>query len=84
MTIDSVVFGLKSFEAHNVLAIVLHDVAGAAWPAEGAGSHPRVRTGDGSVYVARAVVFDKGRVSIDDETAGNFSLSIRDVEEILN
>jgi hypothetical protein len=78
VTIDSVVFGLKSFEAHNVLAIVLHDVAGADGP------HPRVRTADGSLYVARGVMFDQGRVSIDDETTGPFSLSIRDVEEILN
>jgi hypothetical protein len=78
VTIDSVVFGLKSFEAHDVLAIVLHDVAGADGP------RPKVRTGDGSVYIARAVTFEKGRLSIDDETTGPFSLSIRDVEEVVN
>jgi hypothetical protein len=81
VTIDSIVFGLKSFEAHQVLAIVLHDVAAGAAAEE---PHARVRASDGSMYVARGVSFDQGRVSIDDETAGKFSLSIRDVDEILN
>jgi hypothetical protein len=78
VSVDSVVFGPQSFELNDVLAVVLHDLIDAAGP------RPQVRTSDGSVYVARGLRFENGRVAIDDETAGTFSLSIRDVEEIRN
>ncbi len=73
--VDSVVFGLKTFENRELLAIALHDVSDD-------GKHLAVRTGDGSVYVPANVTIDAGRLQMKDDTAGSLSVSIRDVVEI--
>ena len=74
---DSVDFGLKAFEPQDVLAIVLHDVTEE-------GHHAHVHTTDGSVYSPKSVTIDHGRIRLDDESAGQLSLSIRDLDEIRN
>ena len=72
VTVDSVVFGLKAFESRELLAIVLHD---GLEP----GKHAEIRMTDGSVYVAESVKFEGGRVWVRDASAGEFSVSVREV-----
>ena len=73
--VDSVVFGLRTFESNELLAIALHDVADD-------GKHAAVRTGDGSVYLPATLSIEGGRIVMQDESAGRISASIRDVVEI--
>ena len=72
VNIESVVFGLKTFENREVLAVVLHDSV------EG-GSQGEVRLVDGSVYLPKSTKVDGGRLLLTDEIAGEFSVSIREV-----
>jgi hypothetical protein len=74
--VSSVVFGMKRFESHEVLAAVLHDVNDE--PA----SALHVRTVDGSVYAPRKIRLDGGRLILADEAVGEVSVSVRDVVEI--
>jgi hypothetical protein len=75
VTVDSVVFGSRTFENQDLLAVVLHDVTDE-------GKHAEVRTSDGSVYAMKDVTLEHGRVQMHDELAGDFSVSVRDVVEI--
>ena len=43
---------------------------------------PTIRTSDGSVYLARSIKLERGRVCVNDDTAGEFSMSVRDILEI--
>lgn len=73
--VDSVVFGQKTFENHELLAIALHDVAED-------GKRTAVKTSDGSVYLPTNLAIEAGRLVMQDESAGRISVSIRDVVEI--
>ena len=75
VTLDSIVFGPQRVESEKVLAIVLHDSAAIL-------KKPHIATTDGSLYVPRSIKLDAGRLWIDDESAGSFSVSLRDVVEI--
>jgi hypothetical protein len=77
VTVDSVLFGARSFEPNDVLAIVLHDV-------NETGSQPMLTTADGSTFVAKGLKIESGRVLVRDEAAGEFSVSIRDIDRIQN
>jgi len=74
-SVDSVVFGIKTFESHEVLAAILHKVS--APPASF-----RVQTTDGSVYLPTALKLENARLQFTDPTAGDISVSVRDVAEI--
>jgi hypothetical protein len=70
--VDSVVFGMKSFENPEVLAVVLHDISET--PHLGT-----VTTSDGSVYLPKTLKLEAGRFALQDEVAGDLSISVRDV-----
>ena len=73
--VDSVVFGLKTFETNELLAISLHDIADD-------GKHISVRTSDGSIYLPAKLSIENGRLQMQDDSAGPVSVSIRDIVEI--
>ncbi len=73
--VDSVVFGLKTFENNELLAISLHDIADD-------GKHISVRTSDGSIYLPAKLSIEKGCLQMQDDSAGPVSVSIRDIVEI--
>jgi hypothetical protein len=75
VTVDSVVFGVRTFAAGEVLAVALHDVDEAA-------KAVTVRTGDGSVYVVKSLQVEGGKLHVLDEWAGDVLLSARDVVEV--
>lgn len=75
VTIDSVVFGEKSFNTNEVLAVLLRDVVETPHT-------PKVRTRDGSVYAPRTVSIKDGRLQLDDDTAGTLLLPLDELTEI--
>jgi hypothetical protein len=72
INVDSVVFGMKSFENQDVLAVVLHDISKTPHIAT-------VSTSDGSVYFPKSLKLEGGRFALQDEVAGDLSISLRDV-----
>jgi hypothetical protein len=81
VTIDSVVFGEKTFNTADVLAVLLRDAAATA------DHHPLVRACDGSAYAPRALAIHQGQLILeedaDDEPAGKVTLPLSEVSEII-
>ena len=75
VTVDSVVFGLRTFPAGEVLAVVLHDVSDDA-------KHPTIRTTEGCVYSPKSVQLHSGKLRLIDDWCGEVLLSPRDLSEI--
>jgi hypothetical protein len=76
ITLSSLIFGLQRFDVRDkALALVLSDL-------EAARAEMILRTRDGSVYMAKSVTPQNGRLVIQDPLAGEFSINIRDVAQL--